>query len=981
MRRMPLFFKISVKYWLHHKKRLLTFASIVILGTAALLASSLLLRSEKQAILDEELRLLGDYDIIIYGISESDSNEISTNNAINKYGRYYELGSAVFDNGSQTFAACFDSVSSEELYHMTCTRGNYPKNSNEIALDLNTAKSMGIKPYPNEKVNIELITNSGNIIEKKEYTVSGIYELSSPGVYGGWYRYPSMMDLGEAKMPGVFFHSSVNTMVNSNTVTGFFQTDESDLVSLCNEIISDVESVDWAQTDTPGGRRFAYSYVLGISETIESKYGDSSLATIIKAMKNGDGIKDFYSGVLMPVFMILISFVVIISIIGIAGNILRDKQEGFAVLRSIGMERASLFTMILLDFLFLTVVFIIIGAIAGAALHIGILKLLKTAFGISLKYGFVCDPTVKAVTYDPFILSISTVFLCVLIAVIISSIKYIRSTPIKLFDKLDRRTKAEKNNTASKIKNWKKLLAKRIDLYDHSAAIICIIVMSSALFGYTYFHALSDLNNSEFEYEKVEYELNDWDYKATKINQSLMYDFNIENHHDYGIDISCYNDLIKQDFVDECFARIVNKSTRLTYDINENDEKTLEPLNEFDLRRYDNIDETSDFEISLQGAENAMLQNIGYSNDEAIFSAPTIGLSENDIKALSDHVYDGKIDVDKLNTGEEVIIALSKYEYENYISMFKVGEILPLSDIVLSEYEDGLDFGSLLPSEVSEPVFKQMVTTPEGDDVELTSYAFGQRHDINTIIGAIVILDDEQIMRCMTLAGEESFGINIFCTFEEFEAWELADNKLTELDLKLVDSANIDAVDKYWYELLSDSNGITIKSTAEISAQMNTGIRKTMSVYYSMIIILVALALITTGIIMYSDVRMRSSKFAIMRVCGMSVTQIAYLIIRQNIVYPIIGALISIVPVALCQRFFDYIAKMVDSEKWNYSQFEGIPWYHYVPFRYKLYNYDLALVILVCFAIYVMIMLIVTIPQIRFISKQSIAGNIEKSDF
>lgn len=981
MRKWMLFCKISAKYWRQHKKRFLTLASIIVLGTAALLSSSLLIRSEKQAVLDEELRLLGDYDIIIYDISDNDGKSISQNNAIKKYGKYYELGTVVSDNGTQTNAACFDNESSQELYHMTCTRGRYPESSDEIAIDLNTAKSMGIKPYPNETVNIRLSTYQGEEKEHKKYTVSGIYELSSPSAYGGWYRYPSMMELGAAKMPGIFFHSSINAKAKSDSVTCFFQTDESDLNALCNDIVSVSDSIAWEQTDIPGGRRFAYSYVLGITETIENKYGDSSLASIFKAMKNGDGIKDFYSGVLMPVFMGLISFVVIISIAGIAGNILRDKQEGFAVLRSIGMERGSLFAMILLDFLLLTAAFIVVGTAVGTVLHIGMIKLLSTAFGIRLTPGFNSDVTVNSVTYDPFLLSAATVFLCVVTSVVLSSIRFIRSTPMKLFDKSDRKAKAGKRSVASKNKSWKRLLVNKIDMYSHSAALICVIVMSASLFGYTYFHALSDLNNSELQYEKIEYELNDWDYKATKTDQSLMYEFNVENHHDYGIDINCYNDLTKQEFVDDCFARIVNNSTRLTYDLNENSEQALAPLNEFDLRRYDNIDETSDFETALHNAERSMLKKIGYSDDEAVFSVPSIGLSDRDIESLKNYVYDGKIDIAKLNSGDEVIIAMSEYEYENYVSMFKAGDKLPLSDISLSEYEDRLDFGSLMPFEVNEPVFKQTVTTPEGEEVELSSYAFGKRYDIDTLIGAVVVLPDEPIMRYMKFAGEENYGVNIFCTFKEFEAWGLADSKLTELDVKLNPDANIDTADSYWYDLLSDSTGITVRSTAEIAAQMNTGTQKTMSVYYCMIIILIALALITTAIIMYSDVRMRSSKFAIMRACGMSVGQIAYLIIRQNMVYPIIGALLSIVPVSLCQRFFDYIARMVDSEKWNYTQFEGIPWYHYVPFRYKLYDYDLPVVMAVCFAVYVVIMLIVTIPQIRCISKQSISENIEKSDF
>ena len=57
----------------------------------------------------------------------------------------------------------------------------------------------------------------------------------------------------------------------------------------------------------------------------------------------------------------------------------------------------------------------------------------------------------------------------------------------------------------------------------------------------------------------------------------------------------------------------------------------------------------------------------------------------------------------------------------------------------------------------------------------------------------------------------------------------------------------------------------------------------------------------------------------------MSVGQLTYLVLRQYIYYPLIGIMFSIVPVAVCQEFFDYIAEMVDSGKWEGQSMDGVP--------------------------------------------------------
>jgi ABC-type lipoprotein release transport system permease subunit len=145
-----------------------------------------------------------------------------------------------------------------------------------------------------------------------------------------------------------------------------------------------------------------------------------------------------------------------------------------------------------------------------------------------------------------------------------------------------------------------------------------------------------------------------------------------------------------------------------------------------------------------------------------------------------------------------------------------------------------------------------------------------------------------------------------------------------------------------------------------------------------MMIILTLIAAVMIAISPYTDIRMRSGKFAMLRACGMSARQILFMIWRQNIIYPIVGAALSIIPVAACQKLFDHVLRMFRSELWNHEDHE---WTDHIPYFQNLYDYHLVRTIAVIFALYIVMILLVTLPQIRFIRKQSIAEEIEKSSF
>ena len=109
------------------------------------------------------------------------------------------------------------------------------------------------------------------------------------------------------------------------------------------------------------------------------------------------------------------------------------------------------------------------------------------------------------------------------------------------------------------------MINRHIHFHDRSVLIIMSIMSCAAFFGYNYFRSYSDFRNSEYRSELTESGLGYWDFTAEKNNMARPYVFLIENHHDYGIDPNTYQSLAQSDFMENAFARMVNKSTRLVY--------------------------------------------------------------------------------------------------------------------------------------------------------------------------------------------------------------------------------------------------------------------------------------------------------------------------------------------------------------------------------------------------------------------------------
>ena len=979
-------FKLSLHYWKNHIKRIITFAIVIILGTAALCMATLFIRSEKQNELNKELTYFGNYDTAFLSMNKNDLKIIQNCNKLSSYGYYNELGYGGVTDGKQYKVASFPDEKSEQLFHMTCIKGRYPKAEDEIAIDLKTAKDLGIIPNLGNKVTLKLWSLEHKELVTKQYQISGIYELSDSS-FSGYSRFQFIPDNVTYDMPLMFVSKENAKYFSSNTITSFIQTND-DIDKIVDELKVSGLAEPNCIVEGFHARTNCYAYV------IDAIWDTPSIGDVIdlnNVVDKGNIHRDFYSFILIPLFSLLILVVVVLSVFSLVRNLLLDRAEEIAILRSIGMTKYTCVVYLFIELMVISGIFIVLGLLVGSGLHYVILLFMNHIWNLNLPLGFQVNTYLRAVTASPYQYTFIVLMVSCVVACVVPLLKMLQLTPVAMFQKRLYIQKSNNRNHSTDFSksSWRSVITKHLKFHDLSVMVITIIVISTAFFGFNYFKVYSEFKNIEYKGILEENGLIDSDYTVTKSKNISPYEFCIENHHEDGIKEKAYTEFAKKEYVDTSFARILNNSTRLSYSMKV-DSDVSKLFSNSDLRRSPASE--NKFDNALHEAEEAMINAVGYKSSESVYSMPSIGILENELNKLKSFVKQGKIDAEKIREGKEVVLIVPAAMQELALKTLKVGDTLPLSDVVLNQKEESYYFNDLKEEDYPKPVYKQMVTYPDtGNKVPLTSYAFGHRRDISVKIGAIVVLDDDNMLQKYSVLNdnkteeEPSYEISLVCLPETFSHWELPDKLFTEAKFKLKSDASIGTANEDWYEIMGQCSGISYNSVSEIKDEMKRNAGSVMAVYYLMIMLLVVVGMITIAIKFYSKIKMKNQTIARLRATGMSLGQLEKIIISQNLIYPVIGAIVAMIPTSICQQFFNYIKYCIDSGKWQgsgiYTSEAAIPWYHNIPFRYNLFDYHPVITIIVIVIAFLCLMLLATIPQIIYMRKQVIAENIDNDTF
>ncbi len=971
--------------------RIVCLLVMLVIGGATITSTGLLVRSQKSYELNKSLTRAGDYDGVFYNVPFGMlDKEISSSDVIESAGSYLEVGMLSQPGSDVMFkGAVFKDKASEEMYHMPCIRGTYPVHSDEVAIDISTAQKMGISPYPGSRIELELYDNDSNPVGTDEYVVVGVFEASADNVWGGWYRYPlDAYNEGEYIVPSIFFCDSRFDQYDSCTETIFVQSQKNADVSSFIDAMYNIVSRSGcdARFEYNDKRVSSYASLLGIFGSIEEKYGEFSYSSISRAIEDGYGIKDFFSSVLIPIICVMVLIIVSTTVYMLVRIIIADRQEYYADLRLVGMSSQKLICDIVIEFLILGVIGTVLGILIGLLTHIAMIRVVSSLCNVKLESGFAVSEAVRTITYDPIVLCIIICALSVIAALILPLFSLCKMTPIELLNednKLFVRNTRRHNRKRSRYNDgWLLTLTRRISLHDSITMITLAMVLSVMLFGYLYFCAYSDYSTIEYRSYLKESRIGEFDYVTIKSTQIQDASYKVSNRHSSGISHVSIDRISDYGYTDELFAKISNTSTRIVFEQEPNADL-------IDLLGGNNI--RIQFDDSILGKDGelgqaAVFKAMGYDPDCYMYELPTVGIRPEQLEDLKNYVIAGRIDLDAIASGKEVVVAVPQYLADKAMQYYGVGTKISFSDILLGEDTEELNLNSEEAYEKRYHVYENTITDENGNVISTFASAYGSRHNIETQVGAVVVLDNElcdlylepDFNGATYEYDEESgrekqtttYGMALIVNDKyTFESWGLPDINYTEIRAKIGKDANINDYDQMWYSAMSDSKDVQTVSSFNYRNKMHSDVIETMVIYYLMAALLVAMGAMAVTIGLYTRISINSDKIQTLRRLGLSVRQGGLLIVLQNIYYPFVAAVISIIPVYLCQNLFMYIRKKLESGEWESSYTGNEPWYVSLPYRYNLFDYNFISALAVCLLTGILLIILGSIPQIRYLRK------------
>lgn len=962
--------------------RFLCLIVMLILGSFSITTTSLLVRSEKKTEIEEVLTITGDYDEIIYNTDIGFENTLSDIENIDDIGLYYELGSVSNVDETESFkAVSLKDELSEDIYHMICIRGTYPKNENEIAIDISVANKYGIAPYPGETLNLKLYNSKGIYINTKEFIVSGVFRCSSNEMVGGWYRCPNFArDNNSYQMPAVFFYSSDLDIWECNKETVFFRAPTygaSELVNKTEQLLKETEQV--CLGFEYNNRRYSgYSWCLGLGHI---NLGDLSWENINKEIRDGLYKRDFYSAIIFPIISILVIITEAISLFMLSKNIIADRKEYYATLRSIGMSSKRVVRNLLLEIFGFGIGATIIGIGLGYWVHLLLVRELNDKLHLRIYDGIYVSQAIKQITFDPLVFSLLVCICSLVLSLSIPLFRLYKMYPAELlsasksvFVEASKSNKQEKSVLKCR---WIRLLNKRIDLHDGSTMVVMLIILSSCLFGYVFFRAFSEQATVDSRGFLNMLGIDGDGYVATRSSELQDWGYNVSNRHDAGIKPSFPEQLENNPNVDKTWSVIFNESTRMVY--KDEPEENIKLLLGNRLLNYRQSNDP--FIVDSIVAEDIIFEHMGYEANVYMYELPTVGLTTNEMLDLKGEVIAGQINIDRIKNGEEVVLAVPPELQDLCLQYFPVGSSLKFDDVLLSAEEEKLNFHTL--DDAKWVVYDNYIETAT-DETYVSYGAFGKQYSIETKVGAIVVLHDEKdiaeyltegsnwVKQLHYLAGktavdpEPSYGMSIICLADSFEHWGLPDKNFTSVKAELKDGCDIYEFDEFWYKGLSGSLDVQTRSTYDYLDDISIKTNRVMTIFCVMIITLIFLSMMSIISGLYTKIRSNTARLQALRRIGLSINQASIMIYTQNMFYPIAASLGAIIPVLLTQSFFK---SMLNKLKTGVVDISETPWYVRMPWGADLFSYDFIPALLCCLLLGFLLIFIGTLPQILYLRK------------
>ena len=562
---------------------------------------------------------------------------------IEKYGYAHIIGYGYTDEekiDKGTAIAWLDD-NAKDLYYIALKEGKYPENKGEIALEADATLRLGVNAKVGDEISLSVLNANGTEFSttatEKTYKIVGIltdkrknleyYDNTAPTIPAAFVSDKEKVDVGGKEILALYFNPTEESRGTK------IKVQDGDYYYISNA--------------------FEQNFLFKFYETMREQTGKDGITDIITSVTShyyNTNSQVLNSSILTITLTVVLMLASCIGIINAFSTNLQERRKQIGMLRAVGATRRQIINIFGRE----TFIIALICAPIGVAISYFGVKLFATIMGD--EYIFIPD---MKVLFG----STGVSVICVMLAALIPLFKVSKISPMQAIRnvELNRKMSRQKIKT-EKVFNVPKLLAKRsIKFYKGkqiSVSIILALTIFMSCFGLSMLK--TEMNGSLWNtYNPSDYVINRMIYSPTVpgVNYPNM---------DKKISLNMVQDILDYPKLTNVrgYKECVSYLTVDEY----SDYMTLIDFLAMD-RYWSNTDCTKNeleglgFEelcdIWLTGESNYYLELKEKSiSEQELFRMDMIGYDEQILEKYKNQfeVIDGKIDIDKLNSGEEIIL-------------------------------------------------------------------------------------------------------------------------------------------------------------------------------------------------------------------------------------------------------------------------------------------------------------------------------------
>ena len=494
----------------------------------------------------------------------------------------------------------------KKLMNPIFIEGDYPEKQGEIAIEQTTLLQLGITAKPGDKIKLKMQVQNGEDllpeIKEKTYTLSGVLKDKRVNI---------LYDIEDKKiLPSAFVseYEKVDLGGKANPVAYYKFADKG------HQIIHEV----MAEYDSFSNRIFIYNDIIDLNS-------DEYSSTL-------------FLGVIIAILLIASS----VGIINAFTSNLKERKKQIGMYRAVGATKRQ------------------IRSLFGR--EAVILSLICTPISLLVSYAstkIIVSRVYENAYFKPhiWVLLACGVFsvACVMVAAFIPLITASKISPMQAIRNIEatrklknKKVKSQKNFNVSKLIAKRNLVISKGKLVVVSVFLVITIIFSSYALSYLSF-AKDDLYDNGFDYElrlqrdsgffAINYPEGNNGFKENH-KQTVLMNENIKSA--YGFKTANVNILVD---------KMTEYQQIAEADIFEPDMDLL------------SLDETNYQEVFKHGMSQEKLDIVNAAEYKGDFIASDIVALDEELLSRIDSVRDGKIDIAKLNSGEQVILLAPEKVY------------------------------------------------------------------------------------------------------------------------------------------------------------------------------------------------------------------------------------------------------------------------------------------------------------------------------